>query len=263
LLGMLKSSTDKEIVCITVLTSETDPDALPAWRTAKSFNATSLKCFLSAEMLPELLQPVLPSSHGGLYETAYDLALSISLQTCKRYGLTNLWTGNGLDMFFGGGLQPSQFGGLSSSRFHRNYWDYTYELLCNRFYKQDGQKLNRLVSKYDVRLHMPFETRETILAAKSIRPDIFFKHGEDKFPIRLLAHRYGVPINVSKRPKLPLQTSSGVFSLLREYMYRELPRLVDDGVNFDLTPAHFRQDPNTDVQLFLSLIAAKPLTESA
>lgn len=106
---------------------------------------------------------------------------------------------------------------------------------------------------------MPFENLDTILTARSIRADLLFLHDEDKYPIRLLAREWGVPLHEARRHKDPLQHSSGIFDFLRNYMYETLPKLTYDSVNFDLTEDYFKNNPNTDLQLFLELLTANGL----
>lgn len=255
LLAMLSVLTNKQIVCFTALSENDDPDVLPSKHIAKRFNAKWVKCHIRKRDLHEQLPPLLNLSRGGLYDTAANLALDSCLRHCGDEGVTSLWTGNGLDMLFGGGVDPKQFDTSSSRKFHEEFWDKAFDLLINRFYVQNGEEVNNLASRYGVKLVMPFENMESILVAREIPATLLFKYDEDKYPVRLLAHKYGVPLHLARRKKAPLQNSSGIFDLLREYMYDTLPHIINDAVNFRLTKQYFESNPNTDLQLFLALLA--------
>ena len=255
LLAMLSRYKDKEITCFTALTEKDDPDVLPSKQVAHAFNVRWIKCRISRQDLDKQLPPLLKLSHGGLYDTAANLALDRCMSYCKKEGINNLWTGSGLDMMFGGGADPTRFKSLSKDEFHNLFWNFAFDLLINRFYKQTGDELNSLASRYGVKVIMPFENLEAILSARHIPADMFFRYNEDKYPVRLLARRYGVPLHLSRRQKDPLQHSSGIFDLLREYMYDTLPDLVQDTINFRMTKNYFKTNPNTDIQVFLTLLA--------
>jgi len=255
LLAMLRSLTGKEIVCFTAMTDSDDPDVLPSKEVTHAFGVKWVKCRLNKASLPERLNYLLPISNGGLYTTAADLAEDTCMEYCHEEGITNLWAGNGLDMFFGGGVDPSHFKASDVGEFHKLFWEYSFDLLKNRFYQQSGRSEDLLAKKHAIKLIMPFENLDTIISARTIRADIFFKYDEDKYPVRLLAHRYGVPLHEVRRQKDALQHSSGIFDLLREYMYETLPTLTHDAVNFRLTKKYFQDNPNTDLQLFLTLLS--------
>lgn len=256
LVAMLRALTDKEIICFTAMTEDTDTDVLSSKRIAHVFKTKWVKCILKKSDLDSQLARLVPGSKGGLYGTAADMALDICLSKCREYGVTTLWAGNGLDMYFGGGLEPARFKADAPEPFHRSYWKFSFDLLRNRFFEQDGIHLNTLAGCYGVQVMMPFENLDSIITARSIDANLFFQYGEDKYPVRLLAHRYGVPLREARRQKEPLQSSSGIFGLLREYMYETLPDLTNDAVNFRMTKKYFAQNPNTDLQIFLSLLNA-------
>jgi asparagine synthetase B (glutamine-hydrolysing) len=255
LVAMLSILTDKKIVCFTVMTDNDDPDVLPSKQIAKQFDVKWVKCVIRKRDLPEQLPDVLKLSKAGLYGTAASLALDTCLRYCSELGVKSLWLGNGLDMLFGGGVDPDDIKGSDSKKFHAAFWRKAFDLLVNRFYEQSGDDIATLAAKYRVKIVMPFESIESIMLARSIPATLLFKYDEDKYPVRLLAHKYGVPLSLARREKLPLQDSSGTFDLLREYMYESLPSLVTDGVNFRLTKQYFESNPNTDLQLFLALVA--------
>jgi asparagine synthetase B (glutamine-hydrolysing) len=255
LLAMLSALTDKQIVCFTAMAESDDPDVMPSKHVAKAFKAKWVKCFIRKEDLKQQLKPLLKLSKGGLYDTAGILAVDTCLRHCKQEGISSLWTGNGLDMLFGGGVDPKRFDARSSQKFHEAFWQFAFDPLVNRFYEQTGDELNNLATTYGVKLIMPFETIDSILIARSIPASLLFKYDEDKYPVRLLAHKYEVPLQLARRKKAPLQNSSGTFDLLREYMYNTLPHIINDAVNFRLTEQYFKSNPNTDLQLFLALLA--------
>lgn len=255
LLAMLSALTNKQIICFTAMSENDDPDVLPSKHVTRRFNAKWVKCHIRKQDLQEQLPPLLKLSRGGLYDTAANLALDSCLKHCRDEGVTSLWTGNGLDMLFGGGVDPKQFDASSSKKFHEEFWGKAFDLLINRFYEQNGGEVNDLAARHDVKLVMPFETLDSILVARDIPATLLFKYDEDKYPVRLLAHKYGVPLPLTRRKKAPLQKSSGTFDLLREYMYETLPLIITDAVNFRLTKEYFESNPNTDLQLFLALLA--------
>ena len=257
LLAMLSGLTNKEIICFTAMGENDDPDVSPSKHIADTFNARWVKCHIKKQDFNEQLPPLLKLSKGGLYDTAANLALDTCLRFCKEEGVGSLWTGNGLDMLFGGGVDPKQFDNSTSKKFHHDYWAHAFDLLVNRFYEQTGDEVNSLALRYKVKIMMPFECLETILLARGIPATLLFQHNEDKYPVRVLAHRYGVPIRFARRIKAPLQNSSGTFDLLRDYMYDMLPHIINDAVNFRLTKKYFKSNPNTDLQLFLALLAEK------
>lgn len=257
LVALLKRLTTKEIVCLTAMAEKDAPDVHPSKEVASVLGVKWTPCRISKQELSKRLELLLPLSKGGLYGTAGDLVLDVCLDQCRKQNINNLWTGNGLDMMFGGGVDPKRFSSASRTEYHKKFWSYSFELLRQRFYLQQNDTMNRLTSNYGVKLIMPFENIESIIAARSIWADILFKYGEDKYPVRLLAHRCGVPIHESKRPKDALQYSSGVIALLRDYMYEALPQLIIDQVNFKLTPEYFKNNPDTDLQLFLALLESK------
>ena len=255
LVAMLRKRTNKEIVCFTALSENDDPDVLPSKQIAHIFNVKWVKCRVRKQDLAQQLPPILKLSRGGSYSTGANLALDSCLKFCKEEGIKNLWTGNGLDMLFGGGVDYHRFKTNNSTEFHHLFWDLSFDLLINRFYKQDGDEINTLSNQYGVNIIMPFEDLSSIICARSIPASMLFKYGEDKYPIRVLAHRYGIPLHLARRKKDPLQNSSGMFDLLREYMYETLPDLIHDAVNFRLTKHYFASNPDTDLQLFLALLA--------
>ena len=254
LLAMLRSLTDKEIICFTAMTDSADPDVLPSKEVTRAFGVKWIKCRLNIACLADRLNYILPISDGGLYATAASLAEDICMEYCHNEGITNLWAGNGLDMFFGGGVDPNHFKASDEYEFHKLFWTYSFDLLKNRFYLQNGIGKDLLAEKRRIKIIMPFENKDTIISARTIRADVLFKYGEDKYPVRLLAHRYGVPLHEARREKDALQHSSGIFGLLRQYMYETLPTLTHDSVNFKLRKEYFQNNPNTDLQLFLTLI---------
>lgn len=256
LLAMLRSMTDKRIICFTAMTDNTDPDVLPSREISHLYHAKWIKCRLNKAYVTEQLAYLLPITKGGLYATAGDMAVDICMDYCQREGISELWAGNGLDMFFGGGVDPRQFGASNPPEFHNLFWRHAFELLKIRFYEQNDTTINKLAKKYNVKLVMPFETLDTILTSRSIAAHLFFQYGEDKYPVRLLAHQYGIPLHLSRRRKDALQHSSGIFELLRDYMYEALPSLTSDAVNFRMTKQYFKDNPNTDIQVFLNLLAS-------
>lgn len=147
LLGMLKNLTDKEIVCFTAMTDASDPDVFPSKEVARAFNSRWVKCRLVKADLPSKLATLLPAAKGGLYATAHDVAMDICLDHCKQEGINNLWMGSGLDMFFGGGVDPGLFKADTEHKFHNLFWRHSFNLLVNRFYNQDGTHLNSLAQK--------------------------------------------------------------------------------------------------------------------
>jgi asparagine synthase (glutamine-hydrolysing) len=255
LLAMLRQHTDADIVCFTALAENDDPDVLPSKEIAHAFKAKWVKCRIKKHDLPEQLPPLLKLSYGGLYDTAGNLALDSCMRYCQAEGITNLWTGNGLDMMFGGGVDPTRFDDKDQETFHNQFWDFVFDLLTNRFYKQTGDEIDTLASRYGVKIIMPFENLDSIICARRISANMLFQKDEDKYPVRVLAHRYGVPLHLARRQKDPLQHSSGMFDVLREYMYDTLPKIVHDAVNFKLTPSYFASNPDTDLQVFLTLLA--------
>ena len=255
LVALLKRKTNKEIVCFTALSDNEDHDALPSKQVTQIFNVRWVKCPVSKRDLAERLPYLIKLSEGGLYSTAANLALDSCMRACKEEGVTSLWTGNGLDMLFGGGVDLHRFKTNNSDELHHLFWNFSFDLLINRFYRQDEDEISKLANHYGIDVIMPFENLDSIVCARSIAADLFFKYNEDKYPIRVLAHRYGVPLYLSRRKKEALQNSSGMFDLLREYMYESLPELIHDDVNFRLTKDYFAKNPNTDLQLFLALLA--------
>ncbi len=257
LAAMLRRLTDKEIVCFTAMTETTDPDVLPSKELSQALGVKWVKCRLTKKALDVRLKQLLPITKGGLYGTAYGLAMEICMDSCAQEGIDNLWTGNGLDMCFGGGLDPSIFKATAADEFHQLFWKYSFNLLKEFFYNHDYNEVERMAADYKVKVVMPFDNLDTIVCARSIPAELFFRYHQDKYPVRLLAHRYGVPLHLARRPKDPLQHSSGVFELLREYMYEMLPDITYDAVNFKLNQRYFRENPNTDIQIFLTLLAAR------
>ncbi len=255
LVAMLQKQTDKEIVCFTALSENNDPDVLPSKQIAHIFNVKWVKCRIRKQDLAQQLPSIIKLSKGGLYSTGANLALDSCLKRCQEEGIKTLWTGNGLDMLFGGGVDCHRFKTNNATEFHRLFWDFSFDLLTNRFYQQTGDEINALAVQYGVNIIMPFENLNSIICARSIPATLLFKYDEDKYPIRVLAHRYGVPLYLARRKKDPLQHSSGIFDLLREYMYETLPDLIHDAVNFKLTKHYFAANPDTDLQLFLALLA--------
>ncbi len=238
------------------MTETTDADVLPSKEIAEIFRVRWEKCRLTKASIPDRLSKILPRTRGGLYSTAYDLAMDVCMEHCQKERITNLWTGNGLDMFFGGGIDPSKYKASSKQEFHNQFWQNSFKLLKNRFYSQDDKDLNLQARPYGIKLVMPFESIDTILTSRSIRADLLFLNNEDKYPVRILAHKYGVLLREARRHKDPLQHSSGIFDFLRDYMYETLPKMTQDGVNFDLTKDYFENNPNTDLQLFLELLTS-------
>lgn len=166
LLAMLRHHTKKEIVCFTALTENGDPDVLPSKEIAHIFNVKLVKCRITKRDLPDQLPPLLQLSRGGLYDTAANLALDSCMKYCQEEGISSLWTGNGLDMLFGGGVDPKQFKTNDKSKFHYLFWTFTLDLLINRFYEQTGDELNTLASRYGVNVVMPFENLDSIRCAR-------------------------------------------------------------------------------------------------
>lgn len=255
LVAMLTTITNKEIICFTAMTKDDDSDVVPSEQIAKLYGVKWVKCYIRKQDLDERLPPLLKLSKGGLYDTAANLATDACLRRAKELGVGSLWTGNGLDMFFGGGVDPAMLKASTDEQFHGAFWRHASELLTSRFYEQNGDEINELASNYGIKIVMPFETIDTILLARSIPAKLLFHREQDKYPVRLLAHKYDIPLGLSRRKKQPLQDSSGVFDLLRDYMYDTLPLIINDAVNFKLTKQYFVSNPNTDLQLFLTLLA--------
>lgn len=150
LLAMLKRLTDKTIVCFTAMTEATDADVLPSKEIVDAFKVKWIKCSLTKESIPNRLARILPRTKGGLYSTAYDLAMDVCMEQCQKEGIVTLWSGNGLDMFFGGGVYPAQFKSSSKHEFHDQFWRYSFNLLKKRFYLQDDKDLNSQIDPYGI-----------------------------------------------------------------------------------------------------------------
>ena len=255
LVAMLKTITPKPIICFTAVTKSNASDKTPSMKIAKKFNVKWVQCIIDKNTLTEKLIRILPLSDGGLYDTAANLALDACLSKCKEYGVKTLWTGNGLDMFFGGGISADKFTNRKNSQFHDLFWEFSLDLIMNRFfYNRNKGGMKRLLDIYNVNIEMPFENLKTIIAARSIDAGLFFKSNQDKYPIRLVARKYKVPLKLTRRKKEALQDSSGIFLLLRDYMYDSLPQIIHDAVNFELNKNYFIENQNTDLQIFLKLL---------
>ncbi len=257
LLAMLRQLTDKQIVCFTALTTETDPDAQPSKDVCALLGIRWIPCHLTTADLSNRLNRLLPITGGGLYGTAFNLALDVCLEQCAQTGINNVLMGNGLDMFFGGGVDPESFKVTANHSLHDLFWKQAFDLLKERFYSQDGDDINKVAAPYHARVLMPFENLDIIRRARAIPAALLFQHDQDKYPVRVLAAQYGIPLPIAHRPKEILQRSSGIFGLLRDYMYGMLPAITHDAVNFKLSEQHFRADPNTDLQTFLLLLAER------
>lgn len=116
-----------------------------------------------------------------------------------------------------------------------------------------------LAEKYKVKIVTPFGNLAAILCARAIRASLLFNGEYDKYPIRVLAHRIGVPAHEAFRPKQILQESSGILKLFENSMFDEIAELIPDGVSANYDREYYKHDPYLVLRFYIALKRAKEI----
>jgi asparagine synthetase B (glutamine-hydrolysing) len=244
-----------ETVSFTAYANARDSDVFHSKEVVRHFGNPWVRCKIGNQFVDEYLPEAMALANAGLYVTTANLALIRCLKECERWNIHELWIGNGIDMMFGGGVDPQRFSDpkRDGENFHKDFWDYSMSLLINRFYRFGYPEMKVLAEKYKVRIVIPFGNLDAILCARSVLAPLLFKGIHDKYPVRLFAREIGVPQREAFRKKQALQLSSGMFDLLHSHMLRGLPELVADSISEPFTSEFLKHDPFLNLRLYLAL----------
>lgn len=114
-------------VCLTASVDAHDTDVMPSKEVAHHFGNRLLQCKINKQYAKEHLPEAMVLPHSGLYVAAANLALIRCLDECKRQKLSELWIGSGLDMMFGGGVNPKTMAHNQHNfhHFHTDFWKHS------------------------------------------------------------------------------------------------------------------------------------------
>lgn len=242
-----------EPICFTAGTPDS-PDLAAAAAVAHAFDVPWEPVPIdAATVLAQLEALSRELRFGGLLALSSGLLLDGCLRAARTRGVEVMWAGNGLDLLFGGGLDAAALRGAEGETFDERYWTHTLRLVLDWHRHADPINVyGRLGARHGIRFALPFERWDALDAATRIDASLLFAHGQDKWVVRQLAARLGVPQPAFVSTKNAFQRSSGMLIALREAMVAAVAELCPDQISAGYRPD---ADPHLDLRCFVQLVA--------
>lgn len=237
-------------------------DLVAAAEVADAFGVELIPCtFDSSLVLPRLRAVARELRFGGLYALASGLLLDVCLHEARARGIEVAWAANGLDMPFGGAMDPTPFGTPDAVGVDERYWTYALDLIRRGHAQPDAVNVyGTLGAGRGIRFALPFERWGAVEAAAHVDASLLFRDGQDKWIVRQLAERMGVPSRIAVKGQHPFQRSSGMLAAIREAMYEVVMSWCPDHLRADFSA---QDDPDVDLRCFVQLVADRAVDAPA
>ncbi|MFZ2414947.1 MAG: asparagine synthase C-terminal domain-containing protein [Minisyncoccia bacterium] len=149
----------------------------------------------------------------NLMQMSLGLGFYLLASYAKKVGLKYILTGQGADEIFGGYTRYKNYEGDL-----KEYLKSDYEQIGRIDYKRDRAILNH----FNIELINPYEEKQFLEYALLIPPELkLYKQNEtiiEKYVLRLVAQKLGLPEEIVWRPKKAFQYSSRIQKILAAYL---------------------------------------------
>lgn len=200
--------------CYTAATSEESPDLISAKNCATQLGFPLRSIILSREQTVEYLKKIVPLiEDSNVIKVGVALPLYAAAELAKKDGNRVIFAGSGADELFGG---YQRYKATDLTKLNEDCYSDILKIYEKNCYRDDVITMNN-----NLELRVPFLDKEVVSLALQIAPEWKIRDGQEKYILRQLAEKIGIPKELAQRKKKAAQYGSGFDAVLEKLAKKE------------------------------------------
>lgn len=199
----------KDFTCYTAATNEKSPDLLAAKAAAKQMQLKLKYTLISKEETKEYLKKIIPLiEDNNVIKVGVALPLFIAAEHAKKDGNKVIFSGSGADELFAG---YHRYKASAMDKLNKDCYSDILKIYERNCYRDDVITMNN-----NLELRVPFLDKELVAIALRIPPEWKLHEGKEKYILREIAKKKGIPLEFAERKKTAAQYGSGFDKVLEK-----------------------------------------------
>ncbi len=199
----------QDFTCYTAATNEKSPDLLSAKQCAEKLGFTLHSVIISEKQTEGYLKKIVPLiEDSNVIKVGVALPLYIASECAKKEGNKVIFSGSGADELFGG---YHRYKATDLKKLNEDCYSDILKIYEKNCYRDDVITMNK-----NLELRVPFLDKELVALALRIAPEWKIHEGQEKYILRLLAEKIGIPKELAERKKKAAQYGSGFDAVLEK-----------------------------------------------
>ncbi len=200
--------------CYTAASNEQSPDLLSAKDCAKQLGFPLRYTILDQQQTVEHLKNIVPLiEDSNVIKVGVALPLFAAAELAKQDGNRVIFAGSGADELFGG---YHRYKAIDLKKLNEDCYSDLLKIYEKNCYRDDVITMNNTLE-----LRVPFLDKEVVALALRIAPEWKIKDGQEKYILRQLAQKLGIPKTLAERKKKAAQYGSGFDAVLEKLAKKE------------------------------------------
>lgn len=213
ILAKILKDLGKEFTCYTAGSHKESPDIIAAQNAAQVLGLHLSTCLVGKQETKEYVKIIVPLiEDSNVVKVGVALPLYIACEKAKKDGNKVIFSGSGADELFGGYYR------YKSGDIQKLNEDCYSDLL--KIYEKNCYRDDVVSMHNNLELRVPFLDTKLVAFALNIPPDLKIKEGEEKWILRELALRVGIPKELLRRKKAA-QYGSGFDAVIEKLSKEE------------------------------------------